>query len=281
MVSIGHLRGGWHTLSFNVFPLDKGGIHKAIFFPTPWYKKWWSRSAGLLILFGLFALGVKKIINNEKRKANIKNYIVETEMAALKAQMNPHFMFNCINSIDAFIQTNDKYNATLYLNKFAKLIRNVLDSSKENIVPFSKDIETLKLYIQLEELRSENKFKTRLDIDEELMNSDYKVPPLIIQPFVENAIIHGLRNKETNDGMLSVHISKTEKHIVYSITDNGIGRVASQKINTGKGKSYGMEMSYDRVKLFNKEKDASVIFTDLYEGKQPVGTKVQVNLKIV
>ena len=206
---------------------------------------------------------------------------IELELQSLKAQLNPHFIFNCINSIDAFIQTSDKYNATLYLNKFAKLIRNVLDSSKENIVPFSKDIETLRLYIQLEELRSESKFETLLDIDEELMSSDYKVPPLIIQPFVENAIIHGLRNKETNDGILSVHISKTEKHIVYSITDNGIGRVASQKINTGKGKSYGMEMSYDRVKLFNNEKDASVTFTDLYDGKMPIGTMVQVNLKIV
>ena len=84
-----------------------------------------------------------------------------------------------------------------------------------------------------------------------------------------------------NDGILTVHISKTEKHIVYSITDNGIGRVASQKINTGKGKSYGMEMSYDRVKLFNNEKEASVTFRDLYDGKTPTGTKVQVNLKIV
>ena len=222
----------------------------------------------------------QKKINRLETEAHSKEK-TELELQSLKAQMNPHFMFNCINSIDAFIQSNDKYNATLYLNKFAKLIRNVLDSSKQNLVTFSKDIETLKLYIELEELRSENKFTSNLNIDEELMSSDYKVPPLIIQPFVENAIIHGLRNKETNDGILSVNISKTEQQIVYSITDNGIGRTASQKINTRKEKSYGMEMSYERIKLFNKETTASVTITDLYENEKATGTNIQAHLNIV
>ena len=190
-------------------------------------------------------------------------------------------MFNCINCIDAFIQTNDKYNATLYLNKFAKLIRNVLDSSKQNVVVFSKDIETLRLYIELEELRSENKFSVQLNIDQELLNSDYKVPPLITQPFVENAIIHGLRNKPGNEGLLQIDISKTEQHILYTITDNGIGRQAAGKINTGKEKSYGLEMSYDRIKLFNKETIPSVNVTDLSEAGKAAGTVVTVTLKML
>lgn len=232
-----------------------------------------------MIFFGL-ALGYKTH-KQKLEKDNIELQIKETEMAALKAQMNPHFMFNCINSIDAFIQSNDKYNATLYLNKFAKLIRNVLDSSKQNFVTFSKDIETLKIYIELEELRSENKFITKIDINEELMSSDYKVPALIIQPFVENAIIHGLRNKETNDGLLLINISKTNEQIIYSITDNGIGRKASGEINTGKEKSYGMEMSYDRIKLFNKETTPSVTITDLYENEKPTGTHILVQLNFV
>ena len=116
-------------------------------------------------------------------------------MAALKIQMNPHFVFNCINSIDAYIYSNDKYNATLYLNKFAKLLRNILDSSKQNTVAFLKDVEILKLHIELEELRNENKFQITMHVDNELMENDYKVPPLIIQPFVENAIRHGLKIK--------------------------------------------------------------------------------------
>ena len=123
--------------------------------------------------------------------------------------MNPHFMFNCINSIDAFIHSNDKYNATLYLNKFAKLLRNILDSSKQNTVLLSKDVETLKLYVELEELRHEQKFTSYIEVDQELLNSDYKIPPLIIQPFVENAILHGLKNKADNEGKLFISVKKT------------------------------------------------------------------------
>ncbi|MEO6668344.1 MAG: two-component regulator propeller domain-containing protein [Ferruginibacter sp.] len=246
-----------------------------------WYQSILFKTAILFALALAIYIFIRLRIHSVKSAAFLKQRVTETEMAALKAQMNPHFMFNCINSIDAFIQSNDKYNATLYLNKFAKLIRNVLDSSKQNFVTFSKDIETLKLYIELEELRSENKFITNITINEELMSSDYKVPALIIQPFVENAIIHGLRNKETNDGILSINISKTEEQIVYSITDNGIGRAASQKINKNKEKSYGSEMSYDRIKLFNKETTASVTINDLYENEKATGTHILINLNFV
>lgn len=216
-----------------------------------------------------------------RKDAGLKSKITETEIAALKAQMNPHFMFNCINSIDAFIQDNDKYNATLYLNKFARLIRNVLDSSRHNLVQLSKDIETLKLYIGLEELRHENKFSTLVNIDAALLTGDYKVPPLIIQPFVENAILHGLKNKTANDGLLKIDISRAGDHLVYTITDNGIGRTAAQKINNNKEESYGLQMSYERIKLFNRSETADVVITDLYENQAEPGTRVEVRLKIV
>jgi len=234
----------------------------------------------LLIAISFF---IYKSIQNSKRstESHLKQNIAETQMQVLRSQMNPHFIFNSLNSIDAFIQSNDKYNATVYLNKFAKLVRNVLDSSKQNTVTFSKDIETLKLYIELEQQRSENKFTVDLKIDNELMNSDYKVPPLIIQPFVENAIIHGLRNREKNGGLLSINISKTEHRIIYSVTDNGIGRQAAKQIHNGKEKSYGLEMSYERVKLFNKETTPSVQVTDLYENGKAAGTDVQVNLNLI
>ncbi|MFT3935854.1 MAG: histidine kinase [Chitinophagaceae bacterium] len=211
----------------------------------------------------------------------MKQSIAETQMQVLRSQMNPHFIFNCLNSIDAFIQSNDKYNATLYLNKFAKLIRNLLDSSKQDIVAFSKDIETLKLYIELEQQRSENKFAVDIVIDPELMNGDYKVPPLIIQPFVENAIIHGLRNRDDNRGLLTVNIAKTENRIIYIVTDNGIGRAAATRLRNNKSNSYGLEMSYERVMLFNKEPVPSIDITDLYEGEKACGTRVQLQLNII
>ncbi|MEP7277232.1 MAG: histidine kinase [Bacteroidota bacterium] len=236
-----------------------------------------------LLLIICIAFVIYQSIQNSKRttESQLKQNIAETQMEVLRSQMNPHFIFNSLNSIDAFIQSNDKYNATIYLNKFAKLMRNVLDSSKQNTVSFAKDIETLKLYIELEEQRSENKFITELDIDEDLMNGDYKVPPLIIQPFVENAIIHGIRNKNSNDGILAIDISKTDKEIIYSITDNGVGRALAAQMNNGKGKSYGVEMSYERVKLFNKETLASVVFTDLYNNGRAGGTNVRIILNII
>ena len=232
-----------------------------------------------MVFFGL-ALGYKTYVQ-KKEKESIELQKQETEMAALKAQMNPHFMFNCINSIDAFIQSNDKYNATLYLNKFAKLIRNVLDSSKQNTVNFTKDVDTLKLYLELEELRHENKFSTEIDIDPELMNSDYKVPPLIIQPFVENAILHGLKNKAGNNGHLHIVIKRIANNIEYTITDDGIGRTAAAVIAQSKETSYGMQLSFDRIKLFNKEKIPSVIIDDLYKEGKACGTAVKVLLKII
>ncbi|MEO6316298.1 MAG: histidine kinase [Chitinophagaceae bacterium] len=236
-----------------------------------------------LLLIIIIAGVVYNSIQNSKKTAEsqLKQNIAETQMQVLRSQMNPHFIFNSLNSIDAYIQSNDKYNATLYLNKFAKLIRNVLDSSKQNVVSFSKDIETLRLYIELEIQRSENKFITDLKIDEELMNSDYKVPPLIIQPFVENAIIHGLRNRDDNNGLLQIAITKSDKQIFYSITDNGVGRKASAQMQSHKGKSYGIEMTYERIKLFNKEVTPSVEITDLYKNENPAGTNVLVHLNII
>jgi hypothetical protein len=236
-----------------------------------------------LILTIAIALAIYLSIQSKKKRIEsvLKHKIAETEMAALKAQMNPHFIFNCINSIDAFIHSNDKYNATLYLNKFAKLLRNILDSSKQNTVSINKDIDTLKLYIELEELRHENKFKTSLHVDEDLLSNDYKVPPLIIQPFVENAILHGLRNKYDNAGLLDIDIKKVNNTIQYTITDNGIGRDAAAKIMQNKESHYGMQISFDRVKLFNKEDKTAVEVADLYDNNIASGTKVTVNLNIM
>lgn len=246
-----------------------------------WYQSDLFKTSSILLLCCFVYLFIRWRLKTVRQSAYLKQRITQTEMAALKAQMNPHFMFNCINSIDAFIQTNDKYNATLYLNKFAKLIRNVLDSSKENVVSFSRDIETLKLYIELEELRSENKFISHLEIDGELLMGDYKVPPLIIQPFIENAIIHGLRNREQDGGVLQLIICKDEQDIIYRIKDNGIGRVTSGLLNKGREKSYGMQMSADRIRLFNKEEKASVVINDLYNDLAAAGTEVVVKLKII
>ena len=146
---------------------------------------------------------------------SMNEQLSKAKLEALRSQMNPHFIFNCLNSIDNLIQMDEKEKATLYLSKFAKLIRSILENSAHNEVPCWKDIETLNLYLQLEELRCDKKFLYKLIVSDEILNGDYKVPPLIIQPFVENAIHHGLINKKDGDKKLIIQVSVINNHIHY------------------------------------------------------------------
>lgn len=246
----------------------------------PWWQTWWFRLGLGLAVAGIITLLVRRRIGLIRHEAELKHRIAETEMMALRAQMNPHFIFNCINSIDALIQSNDKYHATVYLNKFARLIRNILDSSKQSMIPLAKDVDTLKLYIELEQLRNENKFTAEIKTDEDLLQMDYKVPALIIQPYIENAILHGLRRRTDNDGKLEVSISRQNGHLEYIVEDNGVGRHAQPNSLKIEKQSYGLQITSDRVKLFNNESNASVEITDLSENGKPTGTRVKVLLKI-
>lgn len=255
-----------------------------IIITPPFWRTLWFVALCLGLVFWLIYLLTKWRIavvrRQEMNKALVNRQLAEIEMKALRAQMNPHFIFNCINSIDALIQSNDKYHATVYLNKFAKLIRNILDSSRQNTVTLAKDLETLKLYVELEQLRNENKFTATIEADDNLIQDDYKVPPLIIQPYVENAILHGLRNRPDNNGKLLVSISRQNGHLQYIIEDNGVGRPGPGGLSSNEKDSYGMQMSSDRVKIFNNEKTASVEITDLNDNGHASGTRVQVLLKI-
>lgn len=246
----------------------------------PWWQTGWFLIGTVAVIAGGITWLVKRRIKNIRNVSEMKQKIAETEMMALRAQMNPHFVFNCINSIDALIQSNDKYRATIYLNKFAKLLRNILDSSKQNTIPLAKDLETLQLYIDLELLRFENKFTASIQAEESLLQDDYKVPPLIVQPYVENAILHGLKNRPGNKGRLMVTVAKRQEHIEFIIEDNGVGREALKNGLPKQNSSYGMQMSSDRVKFFNKENSASVVVTDMKKDGEAVGTKVQVLLKV-
>ena len=258
------------------------GAHKAslrIVIAPPFWATWWFRTFCALVLIAIAAGLVSWYIRNIRYEADLKEQIARTEMMALRAQMNPHFIFNCINSIDAMIQNDDKYHATIYLGKFAKLIRNILDSSRQNTISFSKDLETLQLYIDLERFRTGHNFEAEIRADESLSGDEIKVPPLIIQPYVENAIQHGLRNLEEANGKLTIDIYREKDKLVYVIEDNGVGRAAA--VVTGrKHSSYGMQMSRDRLQLFNRQADWPVKITDLVRDGKPSGTRVEVTLII-
>jgi ligand-binding sensor domain-containing protein len=254
---------------------------KIIITPPLWKTTLFKVASGTLLLLLVFLL-FKKRVRIIRHEAALKQKISETEMMALRAQMSPHFIFNCLNSIDNLIQVDEKEKATLYLAKFAKLIRSILENSQSNVVPCWKDMETLKLYIELEELRCDNKFTCEISIADEILNGDYKVPPLIIQPFVENAIHHGLLSKIEADKKLNITVTVNNNHIYYCIEDNGVGREKAReykKINQSVYQSMGMQITTDRINLFNQNKSSYVKITDLMNKyNQPCGTKVEVEL---
>lgn len=213
---------------------------------------------------------------------SINEQLLKAKLEALRAQMNPHFIFNCLTSIDNLIQMDEKEKATLYLSKFAKLIRSILENATNNTVPCWKDIETLKLYLELEELRWDKKFSYQVIVADEIINGDYKVPPLIIQPFVENAIHHGLLNKIEGDKKLLIRVSVAKNLIQYLIEDNGVGRVKAneyKQLNKSSHQSLGMQITTDRINLFNRHNEGFVKITDLVnELMQPCGTRVTIEL---
>ncbi|CAN5684313.1 hypothetical protein BH11BAC3_BH11BAC3_29800 [soil metagenome] len=257
------------------------GSFRFLIMPAFWQRLWFKLFL-LITIAGLISFLVKRRIKNIRHEAAMKQKIAETEMMALRAQMNPHFIFNCLNSIDNLIQINDKEKATLYLSKFAKLIRSILENSKNNVVPCWKDMETLELYLQLESLRFDNKFSYTINVANEVINGDYKVPPLVIQPFVENAIHHGLLNKIGEDKKLQINVRALNNHIYYSIEDNGVGRekaASYKKMNNAVYESMGMQITTERIKLFNQQKDGWVKVTDLVDkNKIATGTKVEITL---
>ncbi|MBC7866313.1 MAG: histidine kinase, partial [Gloeobacteraceae cyanobacterium ES-bin-316] len=250
----------------------------------PFWETWWFRSLVVIVVASIIYGLIKQRIKTIRHEAEMKQKIAETEMMALRAQMNPHFIFNCLNSIDNLIQMDEKENATLYLSKFAKLIRAILENSANNAVPCWKDLETLELYLELEALRFDHKFSYKITIADEILNGDYKVPPLIIQPFVENALHHGLLNKLGGDKKLFVNVFASADHIQYSIEDNGIGRKMAATYKQQNELAYGsmgMQITEERINIFNQQVNGSVKINDLVdEQNNALGTKVEVRLNI-
>lgn len=248
--------------------------------PAIWQTAWFWVSVGLSITLVLWWL-IRRRIAHIRHSAELKQQLAEMEMMALRTQMNPHFIFNCLSAIDNLMQTNQADKATTYLASFARLIRSVLENSKNNLVPFDKDIETLQLYLRLEQFRASNKFTYELNVDQELMNGDYKVPPLIVQPFIENAIQHGLLNKQQGERNLTITVSLKNGFIQYTIFDNGIGRLRATEIksrNRPEHRSYGIQITTQRLHLHNhtNSKADDIIITDLTDNGEPNGTRIDV-----
>jgi tetratricopeptide (TPR) repeat protein len=223
-------------------------------------------------------LNKHKVVQLEE-EFRLKNSVREAEMQSLRSQMNPHFIFNTLNSINSYIIENKREIASEYLTTFSKLMRHILDLSKHDMVTLDKEISALKLYIELEALRLENKFDYSISIDENLALEMIKIPPLIIQPFVENAIWHGLHNKK-NYGHIFIRIKDAgDNQLLVVVEDDGIGRVASGALKKQQvsHKSYGIEITINRIKLLDENNSVEII--DLYSNEKiAIGTRVEIKL---
>jgi len=246
----------------------------------PFYLTYWF--FGLIIL-GLILIGYiinRYLVNQEKIKGKLKQKIKDVEMQTLRSQMNPHFLFNSLNSINSFIIQQKSKEASIYLTTFSRLMRNILDNSRQETISLEKELDTLRMYIELEMARLDHSFDYEINIDKNIDAEFLNIPPLIIQPFVENAIWHGLNNKKEN-GFIKIEIRQILESVLnIRITDNGIGRKASAELKKEqvKHKSYGIEITRARIELLNPENQISI--TDLEDEKgNSQGTLVE--LKII
>ena len=235
----------------------------------PFWQRWWFY---LLIAFsvGLVAYAVfkrREKILQRKQQQELKNLRLENELRltqqnALKAQMNPHFLFNVLNSIKGYIYENDKKNAAKYLSDFSNLVRKILEMSSLPVVSLEKELETLKLYIDLEAMMLQMDFSYTIEMDENVDDASVKIPALLIQPYVENAFKHGLRHKSGEKKLsISIKYLSSEELLLITITDNGIGRKAAEEINKqtqADHQSFASNAMERRLKLLNHEKKGLV-----------------------
>jgi ligand-binding sensor domain-containing protein len=262
----------------------------SLYIVPPIWQRWWFIVLMVvllaMIIHATYWLRLRQIREKEKMKAEYNQKIAEIEMKALRAQMNPHFIFNCLNSINRYIVKSDHTTASLYLTRFSKLIRLILDNSNSKNVLLSNEMEALRIYIEMESLRFNNKFTYNITLDKDVYPDCIEVPPLIIQPYVENAIWHGLLHKETS-GHLDIHVSMLADNMLQCvIEDDGVGRDKAREYKSKSAtnkKSLGMKLTEDRISILNKHAslNASITIVDLEAGNgEAAGTKVILKIPV-
>lgn len=256
------LPSGSYTLELKA--VNKYGVEsgvKAISFAIE--KLWWEKTGYRLLMLGALLLAVwafirlrlRYIRERQKKADELNRHIAELEQTALRAQMNPHFIFNSLNSIQQYVADRDITGANQFITDFSKLIRMTLDLSGQSLITLSEELLYIDTYLRLERARLENQFDYEFSIDPEINTRDFQLPPLILQPFVENSIRHGIKYLPEKNGMIRIKVIRLPGRIRISIEDNGIGRQASQQYKTAYHVQYqskGMSISSGRIDLMNK-----------------------------
>ena len=254
----------------------------------PYWQTWWFWLVSGLAVVTLVGLLFQARIRYLKEKNYIEQELRSAQLAALKSQMNPHFIFNSLNSIQDFILLNEKKQANAYLGKFADLMRLYLDMSNQRAVQLSDEIRTLRLYLDLEAVRFSDKLTSLIEIDAALDPASITIPAMVIQPYVENALKHGLLHKKYDRRLNIFFEMREEGEVLYcEIRDNGIGRKRSAEIrerNPIKQKSFATDATEKRLNLLNYGRKAAigVEIIDLYdEADLPTGTQVNIRIPLI
>jgi ligand-binding sensor domain-containing protein len=242
--------------------------------------------ASIATLIALIFLIVNRIIfriqQKEEEKTRVNKLLAEYQMSALRAQMNPHFIFNCINSIQRYILTNKAEEAYNYLVKFSRLIRLVLNYSDENLISLAQELEIVELYIELEQLRFENKFTYRIEMSENINVNELIVPVMIMQPYIENAIWHGLMNLDKGKaGHIYIRLSFDDHLLHVIIEDNGIGIERSSRLKKSEHRSKSTQINSKRADILNiisSRTKGSVVIENIERNGVVEGTRVIINI---
>lgn len=254
----------------------------------PFWRTWWFAALILSLVTGsitlLFQLRIniiRKSNNLEREKAKLEIALRSSQLSALKSQMNPHFIFNALNSIQEYILTNEKRLANSYLGKFSDLMRLYLDMSNKKQISLEEELKALQLYLELEAMRFEDSFTHSLQVTTSVHAEEIQLPPMLIQPYVENAIKHGLLHKKTNRA-LQINFDIEGSYLICTITDNGIGRKKSAEINALRRRnhiSFATSATQKRLELLNDERQdkISIVTEDILDKNLFVqGTRVRI-----
>jgi hypothetical protein len=289
-VSYYNLPGGNYRFELKVIVGNRDFISGySITVYDPFYKTWWFiLFVTLFTVSGIWLyvrLRIKRIKTTERMKAQFSADLNEMESKALQAQMNPHFLFNSLNSIRLFILKNDVDSAANYIAKFSKLLRMILNYSRHDMITVYDEIQAMKLYLDFEKLRFDNGFDFDIEIDGQNV-LDVQLPPLIVQPFIENAIWHGLMARSDSKGELHISFKIEEKGLHVTVEDNGVGREKAKENNSKrslKEGSVGLQITKERLKglSFRTGKRNEFEIVDLYdENNQPKGTLVNLYFEL-
>ena len=234
----------------------------------------------ILIIFLLFN---RFKLKKEKQQSDLEKQKQEIEKKLLRSQMNPHFIFNSLNSINSFITGKDTYTAQSYLSMFAELMRYILENTRKSFIPLEDEIKTLRLNMELERLRFNNKFDFKINVLPDIDTENTYIPPMLIQPFVENAIIHGIMNKSGN-GNIIIDLNKDHDLIFCTVKDDGVGRKKAKEImnqSKQKHKSIGLQLTNERLYLLSRQRKSQfeVKITDLKD-ENGIATGTRVDLSI-